>query len=154
MTAEKELATAQELGEQRNGQVIRFLDVYDIVPLAEERGQRGESKRKPLQEFEPSRGTIEEGDARQTRPGNVCEGLDAGSGRKMKVMLVFPPDWYPSEPYLSLPTLTCVLRAAEVGDGPGDAPGTIKPQSVYASWGDYYFMEALSRRLHRTTGWW
>ncbi len=33
-------------------------------------------------------------------------------GRKMKVMLVFPPDWYPSEPYLSLPTLTSVLRAA------------------------------------------
>ena len=37
---------------------------------------------------------------------------EAGSGRKMKVMLVFPPDWYPSEPYLSLPSLTCVLRAA------------------------------------------
>ncbi len=33
-------------------------------------------------------------------------------GRKAKVMLVFPPDWYPSEPYLSLPTLTSVLRAA------------------------------------------
>ncbi len=33
-------------------------------------------------------------------------------GRKSKVMLVFPPDWYPSEPYLSLPTLTAVLRAA------------------------------------------
>jgi len=24
----------------------------------------------------------------------------------MKVMLIFPPDWYPSEPYLSLPSLT------------------------------------------------
>ena len=33
-------------------------------------------------------------------------------GRKMKVMLIFPPDWYPSEPYLSLPSLTAVLRAA------------------------------------------
>lgn len=33
-------------------------------------------------------------------------------GRKTNVMLVFPPDWYPSEPYLSLPTLTAVLRAA------------------------------------------
>ncbi|MEC4673349.1 MAG: radical SAM protein [Nitrospirota bacterium] len=32
-------------------------------------------------------------------------------GRK-KVMLVFPPDWYPSEPYLSLPTLTAFLRKA------------------------------------------
>lgn len=37
---------------------------------------------------------------------------EATSGRKMKVMLVFPPDWYPSEPYLSLPSLTSVLRAA------------------------------------------
>ena len=32
--------------------------------------------------------------------------------RKVKVMMVFPPDWYPSEPYLSLPTLTAFLRAA------------------------------------------
>jgi radical SAM superfamily enzyme YgiQ (UPF0313 family) len=30
----------------------------------------------------------------------------------MKVLLIFPPDWYPSEPYLSLPSLTAVLRAA------------------------------------------
>src|SRR6059058_1311784 len=36
---------------------------------------------------------------------------DSG-GRKKKVMLIFPPDWYPSEPYLSLPSLTAVLRAA------------------------------------------
>ncbi len=27
-----------------------------------------------------------------------------------KVMLIFPPDWYPSKPYLSLPTLTAFLR--------------------------------------------
>src|SRR6266496_5655771 len=37
---------------------------------------------------------------------------EASSGPKMKVMLIFPPDWYPSEPYLSLPSLTAVLRAA------------------------------------------
>src|SRR5438094_5526829 len=37
---------------------------------------------------------------------------ESSSGRKMKVMLIFPPDWYPSEPYLSLPTLTAVLRSA------------------------------------------
>lgn len=30
----------------------------------------------------------------------------------MKVLLLFPPDWFPSEPYLSLPTLTSVLRSA------------------------------------------
>ncbi|MCP4269838.1 MAG: radical SAM protein [Candidatus Brocadiaceae bacterium] len=29
-----------------------------------------------------------------------------------KVMLIFPPDWYPSKPYLSLPTLTAFLRKA------------------------------------------
>lgn len=29
----------------------------------------------------------------------------------MKVLLLFPPDWLPTEPYLSLPTLTAVLRA-------------------------------------------
>ena len=34
------------------------------------------------------------------------------SSRPVKVMLVFPPDWYPSEPYLSLPALTAVLRRA------------------------------------------
>ena len=34
------------------------------------------------------------------------------SGPKKKVMLIFPPDWYPSEPYLSLPTLTAFLRRA------------------------------------------
>ncbi|MEE1574287.1 MAG: hypothetical protein V1257_11925, partial [Candidatus Neomarinimicrobiota bacterium] len=27
-------------------------------------------------------------------------------------MLIFPPDWYPSEPYLSLPTLTAFLRGS------------------------------------------
>src|SRR5919106_1116423 len=41
--------------------------------------------------------------------GPVADGAPA---RKMKVMLIFPPDWYPSEPYLSLPTLTAFLRAA------------------------------------------
>ncbi len=30
----------------------------------------------------------------------------------MKVLLLFPPDWLPSEPYLSLPSLTAVLRPA------------------------------------------
>ncbi|MDT7043947.1 radical SAM protein [Candidatus Nitronereus thalassa] len=37
---------------------------------------------------------------------------DANIGPKKKVMLVFPPDWYPSEPYLSLPTLAAFLRRA------------------------------------------
>ncbi len=60
-----------------------------------------------------------------------------------------------SETYLDR-NLACpgVLRHAEVGDGPGDKPGTIKAQSVYASWGDYFFMEALSRRLYGSASWW
>ena len=41
---------------------------------------------------------------RKTHPGS--------DHQKVKVMLVFPPDWYPSEPYLSLPTLTAFLRKA------------------------------------------
>ncbi|MCR4292449.1 MAG: B12-binding domain-containing radical SAM protein [Candidatus Kuenenia sp.] len=32
--------------------------------------------------------------------------------RTKKIMLLFPPDWFPSEPYLSLPSLTSVLRSA------------------------------------------
>lgn len=60
-----------------------------------------------------------------------------------------------TERYLEAdPDCPGVLRAAEVGDGPGEPPGTIKAQQVYASWGDYYFMEALSRRLHGAAGWW
>ena len=31
---------------------------------------------------------------------------------KMKSLLIFPPDWLPSEPYLSLPSLASVLRPA------------------------------------------
>ncbi|MBM4055814.1 MAG: radical SAM protein [Planctomycetes bacterium] len=34
------------------------------------------------------------------------------SHRTKKVMLLFPPDWFPSEPYLSLPALTAALRSA------------------------------------------
>ena len=30
----------------------------------------------------------------------------------MKVLLLFPPEWLPTEPYLSLPMLTAVLRTA------------------------------------------
>ena len=46
------------------------------------------------------------------RAGARQQDSQAGSGPKKKVMLIFPPDWYPSEPYLSLPTLTAFLRRA------------------------------------------
>ena len=32
------------------------------------------------------------------------------SGRKLKTMLLFPPEWVPTAPYLALPSLTAVLR--------------------------------------------
>jgi radical SAM superfamily enzyme YgiQ (UPF0313 family) len=32
--------------------------------------------------------------------------------RKLKTMLLFPPEWVPTAPYLALPSLTAVLRAA------------------------------------------
>ena len=32
------------------------------------------------------------------------------SGRKVKTMLLFPPEWVPTAPYLALPSLTAVLR--------------------------------------------
>src|SRR5206468_104691 len=32
------------------------------------------------------------------------------SGRKLKAMLLFPPEWVPTAPYLALPSLTAVLR--------------------------------------------
>ncbi len=34
------------------------------------------------------------------------------SGRKLKTMLLFPPEWVPTAPYLALPSLTAVLRQA------------------------------------------
>jgi unsaturated chondroitin disaccharide hydrolase len=41
-----------------------------------------------------------------------------------------------------------VLRNAQVGDGPARA------QNVYASWGDYFLMEALGRELFQAEVWW
>lgn len=47
-----------------------------------------------------------------------------------------------------------VLRAGEVGDG--WIPGTrcLRAKNVYASWGDYFFMEALARRVGTPTFFW
>lgn len=59
-------------------------------------------------------------------------------GRKAKVMLVFPPDWYPSEPYLSLPSLTCVLRAAG---------HQVVQKDVNLEMYDWYFSEDFLRRV-------
>ncbi len=46
----------------------------------------------------------------KVQPYNHNTTLQSGSSKK--VMLIFPPDWYPSKPYLSLPTLTAFLRKA------------------------------------------
>lgn len=47
-----------------------------------------------------------------------------------------------------------VLRQGEVGDG--WIPGTrcLRAKNVYASWGDYFFMEALARRIGTPTFFW
>lgn len=68
------------------------------------------------------------------------QSAEASSGRKMKVMLVFPPDWYPSEPYLSLPTLTAVLRAAG---------HHVIQKDVNLEMYDWFFSEDFLRRVLR-----
>ena len=65
---------------------------------------------------------------------------EAASGRKMKVMLVFPPDWYPSEPYLSLPSLTSVLRAAG---------HQVIQKDINLEMYDWYFSEDFLKRVLR-----
>jgi radical SAM superfamily enzyme YgiQ (UPF0313 family) len=63
---------------------------------------------------------------------------EAAGGRKSKVMLIFPPDWYPSEPYLSLPTLTAVLRAAG---------HQVVQKDINLEMYDWYFSEDFLRRV-------
>jgi anaerobic magnesium-protoporphyrin IX monomethyl ester cyclase len=66
------------------------------------------------------------------------ESPSASAGRKMKVMLIFPPDWYPSEPYLSLPSLTAVLRAAG---------HHVVQKDVNLEMYDWYFSDEFLRRV-------
>lgn len=54
-----------------------------------------------------------------------------------------------ASPYLDVSAdCPAVLQLGQVGDGVGRA------KSVCTSWGDYFFMEALARRLHGNTGYW
>ena len=62
------------------------------------------------------------------------------SGRKMKVMLIFPPDWFPSEPYLSLPSLTSVLR---------QAGHTVIQKDINLEMWDWYFSEDFLKKVLR-----
>jgi hypothetical protein len=65
---------------------------------------------------------------------------EAAAGRKMKVMLIFPPDWFPSEPYLSLPSLTAVLR---------QAGHTVIQKDINLEMWDWYFSEDFLKRVLR-----
>ncbi len=65
---------------------------------------------------------------------------EATSGRKMKVLLIFPPDWYPSEPYLSLPSLTAVLR---------QAGHTVIQKDINLEMYDWYFSEDFLKKVLR-----
>ena len=66
--------------------------------------------------------------------------FEASSGRKMKVMLIFPPDWFPSEPYLSLPSLTAVLR---------QAGHTVVQKDINCEMWDWYFSEDFLKKVLR-----
>jgi hypothetical protein len=68
------------------------------------------------------------------------EASEATSGRKMKVMLIFPPDWFPSEPYLSLPSLTSVLRKAG---------HTVVQKDINLEMWDWYFSEDFLKKVLR-----
>jgi radical SAM superfamily enzyme YgiQ (UPF0313 family) len=65
---------------------------------------------------------------------------EATSSRKMTVMLIFPPDWFPSEPYLSLPSLTSVLRQA------GHA---VIQKDINLEMFDWYFSEDFLKKVLR-----
>jgi anaerobic magnesium-protoporphyrin IX monomethyl ester cyclase len=66
--------------------------------------------------------------------------FEATSGRKMKVMLIFPPDWFPSEPYLSLPSLTAVLR---------QAGHPVIQKDINCEMWDWYFSEDFLKKVLR-----
>ena len=58
----------------------------------------------------------------------------------MKVMLIFPPDWFPSEPYLSLPSLTAVLC---------QAGHTVTQKDINLEMWDWYFSEDFLKKVLR-----
>ncbi|HET9868069.1 MAG TPA: radical SAM protein, partial [Nitrospira sp.] len=55
-------------------------------------------------------------------------------------LLIFPPDWFPSEPYLSLPSLTAVLRKAG---------HTVIQKDVNLEMWDWYFSEDFLKKVLR-----
>ena len=66
--------------------------------------------------------------------------FESAGGRTMKVMLVFPPDWFPSEPYLSLPSLTAVLR---------QAGHRVVQKDINLEMWDWYFSEDFLKKVLR-----
>ncbi len=66
------------------------------------------------------------------------EASEATSDRKMKVLLIYPPDWFPSEPYLSLPSLTAVLR---------QAGHTVIQKDINLEMYDWYFSEDFLKKV-------
>src|SRR6476646_12268567 len=58
-----------------------------------------------------------------------------GTRKTSKVMLLFPPEWVPTAPYLALPSLTAVLR---------DAGHTVIQRDINIGMWDHFFsMEFL-----------
>ena len=50
--------------------------------------------------------------ASESRPDQCLAPSARGTEDQSKVMLLFPPEWVPTAPYLALPSLTAVLREA------------------------------------------
>src|SRR3712207_1326399 len=44
--------------------------------------------------------------------GRETPAATSSTTRKLKTLLLFPPEWVPTAPYLALPSLTAVLRQA------------------------------------------
>ena len=61
----------------------------------------------------------------------------------MKNLLIFPPDWLPSEPYLSLPSLTSVLRPA--GHEVVQMDVNVEMYDLFFS---QRFLEHVAQRIH------
>jgi radical SAM superfamily enzyme YgiQ (UPF0313 family) len=60
--------------------------------------------------------------------------LAKGTRKHSKVMLLFPPEWVPTAPYLALPSLTSVLR---------EAGHTVIQKDVNIEMYDYFFSDAF-----------
>ena len=71
----------------------------------------------------------------------------------MKVSLLFPPTWHPSQPYLSLPSLTGFLAQAGVTDvTQRDLGIELLDEVVTQSYGAGLYQELLDKKQRALSG--